>query len=320
MHTLLRPPLFDALDGAQRILLAGAGGGFDVFSGLPLYFALQAEGREVWLANLSFTRLRKTTATQVAPHCYRVQATDRLQDEYPYFPEKYLAEWFLTQQQQIGIYAFEKTGVQPLRRAYDHLIRTHDLDAVILVDGGTDSLMFGDEAGLGTPAEDSCSMAAVYQSRAPRQLLVCLGFGIDHFHGVSHYHFLENVATLAAAQAFLGSFSVTNTMAAFEWYREAVDYVHRRMPIRPSIVSHSIVSAIEGAYGDHHRTSRTEGSTLWINPLMALYWCFPLRPVVERMQYFPLIRQTKTMESVAHLIAGFRRELTDIRERQPIPV
>lgn len=40
MH-LLTNPLFDSLKDAQSILLAGAGGGFDIYSGLPLYFALR---------------------------------------------------------------------------------------------------------------------------------------------------------------------------------------------------------------------------------------------------------------------------------------
>ena len=30
------------LETSHRVLIAGAGGGFDVFAGLPLYFALRA--------------------------------------------------------------------------------------------------------------------------------------------------------------------------------------------------------------------------------------------------------------------------------------
>jgi len=54
---LLRLPIFRELDGANRILLAGAGGGFDIFCGLPLYFGLRAAGKSVHLANLSFAPL-----------------------------------------------------------------------------------------------------------------------------------------------------------------------------------------------------------------------------------------------------------------------
>lgn len=39
--SLFNLPLLKALEGKKSILIAGAGGGFDVFSGIPLYFALK---------------------------------------------------------------------------------------------------------------------------------------------------------------------------------------------------------------------------------------------------------------------------------------
>jgi hypothetical protein len=36
----LESPLWSRLAGCERILIAGCGGGYDVFSGLPLFFAL----------------------------------------------------------------------------------------------------------------------------------------------------------------------------------------------------------------------------------------------------------------------------------------
>ena len=50
---LLSLPFFSELEPAKRVLVAGAGGGFDVLCGLPLYFALRAAGKTVHLANLS---------------------------------------------------------------------------------------------------------------------------------------------------------------------------------------------------------------------------------------------------------------------------
>ncbi len=49
--------------------------------------------------------------------------------------------------------------------------------------------MRGDEPGLGTPEEDIASIAAVHQLALDAKLLVCLGFGVDTFHGVCHAHF-----------------------------------------------------------------------------------------------------------------------------------
>jgi len=37
---------------------------------------------------------------------------------------------------------------------------------------------------LGTPEEDIASIAAVHQLQLDTKLLVCLGFGVDTFHGV----------------------------------------------------------------------------------------------------------------------------------------
>jgi len=37
----LRPPFWDALEDCNNILIAGCGGGYDFFSGLPLFLALQ---------------------------------------------------------------------------------------------------------------------------------------------------------------------------------------------------------------------------------------------------------------------------------------
>lgn len=58
----IRLPSFRELKDAEHVLIAGAGGGFDVFSGLPLYFNLHAAGKRVSLANLSFSNLPPDTA------------------------------------------------------------------------------------------------------------------------------------------------------------------------------------------------------------------------------------------------------------------
>ncbi len=51
MSSLSTPPLFAALEPARRVLVAGAGGGFDVYAGLPLALALKAQGKHVHLAS-----------------------------------------------------------------------------------------------------------------------------------------------------------------------------------------------------------------------------------------------------------------------------
>jgi len=139
---------------------------------------------------------------------------------------------------------------------------------------GADSLMRGDEPDLGTPQEDIASIAAVDMLEVERRFLVCLGFGVDTFHGVSHGCVLENVAALAKKGAFLGAFSLLAGAEEVGLCRQAAEFTFSRMPDHVSIVSSSILSAIAGEFGDYHATQRTEGSELWINPLMGMYWAF----------------------------------------------
>ena len=142
-------------------------------------------------------------------------------------------------------------------RGYQWLRKELEFDSLVLVDGGTDALMRGDEAGLGTPAEDVASVLAAETLDLERKFLVCLGFGVDRYHGVCHAHFLEAVSALSREGGFLGAWSLNNDDPAVQSYLHCVDYAQNRMPGRESIVNASVGSAIRGHYGDHHVLRRT---------------------------------------------------------------
>ena len=59
MFSLATPPLFARLRAARTVLIAGAGGGFDVFAGIPLGVALRQQGKNVHYASLSFSDLER---------------------------------------------------------------------------------------------------------------------------------------------------------------------------------------------------------------------------------------------------------------------
>ncbi len=318
---MLKQPLITKLEQANNILIAGAGGGFDIFCGLPLFFALLAEGKNVHLANLSFTILAPLKNDQLPPSMVRVTSESDVALTGPYFPEKYLAQWL---EQEAGlsmsIYAFERTGVKPLLDNYHYLVDELSIDTVILVDGGTDSLMRGDEDGLGTPQEDVVSIAAVNQLDDVQKMLVCLGFGVDHFHGVSNFLTFKAIADLTQTDDFLGTLSLLKTMPEVQQYRAAAEYVFQRMPNNTSIVSSSILAAIAGEYGDFHSTPRTKRSKLWINPLMAMYFGFDLDAVAKRLLYLDAIKETKYYRDIDFIINEFRQNYLDqIISREKIP-
>ncbi|MCA9599116.1 MAG: DUF1152 domain-containing protein [Myxococcales bacterium] len=211
---------FERLAPAQRILVAGAGGGFDVYAGLPIALALIGSGKQVTLANLTFTCLDATNTPMLAPHLGGV--VPEVEGEDVYFPERNLSTWLRGRGLPEVVYAFEKVGVRPLRAAYSLLVERLGIDAIVLVDGGTDILMFGDEAGLGTPQEDMTSLAAVAGLDVPIRLVASIGFGIDAYHGVCHAHVLENIAALDRAGAYLGAFSVSRSSPEGAAFLDAV--------------------------------------------------------------------------------------------------
>src|SRR3989442_282248 len=109
------------LEQSQRILIAGAGGGFDVYAGLPMHARLRALGKQVFLANLSFTYLGGTNAKKLTPALYAVERSTEGDDRY--FPERTLARFLERQGEDVTVYALDKVGVVPVREAYEHLVR-----------------------------------------------------------------------------------------------------------------------------------------------------------------------------------------------------
>lgn len=318
------PRIFDVLSPAKTVLIAGCGGGYDVLSGLPLYFALRRQEKKVLLANLSFTSLRtRADGGKYCEMCVKVTHNMKVNKEKnAYFPEYYLSQWFWEKfKEDVPVYAFwREIGVQQLSRAYDKICSENKVDAIVLVDGGTDSLMFGFEKSMGTPVEDQTSITAANSvSSVAIKVLTCIGFGVDSFHGVSHGLFLENVATLERSGGYLGCFSVSQHSAEGQLYLEGYQAVAKCM--QPSIVSASITDAMQGHFGNHHSTSRTGSSKLFINPLMPVYWSFELAKLVEQIPYAKeLLLTTSAMEVMNVIFKHQDKAEKDGKIRKPVPL
>jgi hypothetical protein len=315
---MLEPPFLARLRGASSVLIAGAGGGFDVFCGIPLAEALRRAGKTVHLANLSFSTLDRLDGHRPAPAV--VAVTAQTANHRRYFPEQWLSQWYADRALDQPIYCLERVGVTALRSAYQALLRDLRFDAIVLVDGGTDALMRGDEDGLGTPAEDMASIAAVRDLSVPTRMLVSLGFGVDRFHGVSNELSLSAIAELTAAKGFLGTCGLSADQPEVQAYQQACAWVFSQMPRDVSIVNSSILAALAGRYGDAHTTDRTLGSRLWINPLMPMYWAFDLDAVAARVRYLDDLASTSTWDEVHAVISRHRESMKAAqRKRDQIP-
>lgn len=83
---------------SKCILLAGCGGGFDIYSAIPLYLMLRAQNNMVYLANYTFTRIQQIKGTDITPHCTIIDKNTVLPKilDYDtfYCPKYYLSEYF----------------------------------------------------------------------------------------------------------------------------------------------------------------------------------------------------------------------------------
>lgn len=316
----LNLPIVDQLKDCKQILIAGMGGGFDVFCGLPIYFELQQQGFNVHLASLTHASLKRLrSARRLTPTLIGVMATT--ESFTPYFPELHLTRWFKNHQNQdMIIWCFEKTGVQPLTQMYRTLVDYLKIDAIILVDGGVDSLMRGDETEIGSVLEDVASLAAVNTlTDIPVRITSCLGFGAEL--EVTHAHIFENIAALTAENAFWGSCSLTRQMPAYQQYEAALLDVQSQPRQDASVINSSVVSAVQGHYGDYHLTEKTResGRTLWISPLMSIYWFFELSAVARCNLLLEHIEATETFEAL-HQAVSLALKTLDKRTDFRIPL
>lgn len=309
-------PVLEKFASARRVLIAGCGGGFDVFAGVPIALRLARLDKEIVLANLSFTNLWMCGEDRLTPITWRVGEQSK---ELPYFPEKWLAEWLGRRGLQPPIYAFADSGVRPLAAAYRAIMDDHDIDLVVLIDAGTDSVLFGDEPGLGTVVEDAVSVVAAHAAGQERVILGAIGFGVDHHHGVSHHAFLENAARLAREGGFLGSFALAPGMHETDAFLDLVDYANRRQPQHRSVVCNSIAGALRGEFGDYRANNRTSGSELFINPLMSQYWFFEAGQLVADMIYADELAETEQIEDARRIIDR-RRAGLEPRPRRNLPL
>jgi hypothetical protein len=303
MH--LNLPILDHLSHCKNLLIAGMGGGFDIFCGLPIYFELQDRGINIHLASLTHSSLKHLKgARRLLPTLVGISATT--DTHTPYFPELHLMRWFKSQlEQDLNIWCFEKMGVRPLIKHYETLVDYLSLDGILLLDGGVDSLIRGDELEIGSPAEDVSSIAAVSRlDGIQTRLTACLGLGAEL--EITYSHVFENIAFLSANGGFLGSCALTKEMPSYQFYEEAALFTQAQPRQDTSVINSSIISAVRGHYDNYHLTEKTQGNKLWISPLMSLYWFFDLLAVAHQNMFLAQLMETQSFEDILRTISDAR--------------
>jgi len=299
----------------DHVLLAGCGGGYDVFGAVPLLVSLLDVGCEVSLASLSFTYLNGLDGTKGVPgvpNLYAVPPEAATADAY--CPEAWLARFCRERLgRDVPVWGFDKTGVQPLFRAYQHLVERYEIDAIVLLDGGIDALLRGDESSLGTPAEDLASLLAVRRLPLANKTMCCVGLGAELRDGICHEQVFHRIAELTRREAFLGATALVRQTRPGELYCDAIEYAFKHQAEQKRSHVHKIVrAATHGEYG-------ADGPHIWVSPLLSLYWFFRLDDVADTHLFLNDLWQTETIWDVTAAVEAARKAVT-IRDRTSIPI
>ncbi|HUQ05288.1 MAG TPA: DUF1152 domain-containing protein [Kofleriaceae bacterium] len=321
---MLAQPVTEALAGKKNVLLAGCGGGYDVLGAVPLLHELRARGTNVHLASLSFAYLNGLDgATQDREHPNLYAVTAAAASTTKYCPEAWLAAFLDAQHPQHAphtVHSFDKTGVRPLHAAYAALVERLALDAIVLVDGGIDALLRGDERSIGTPSEDLATLAAVHAlapSSAPTdgitRILACVGMGSELRDGICHADALERIAAHTRNRSFLGAAALVPGTAAGDLYVAAVEHVFaNQADLKRSHVHACIRNACNGEFGDH-------GPHVWLSPLLNLFWFFDATAVAADHVFLPSLLGTESIWEVAAQVEAARKAIA-VRDRTTIPL
>lgn len=322
----LNLPILDQLADSENILIAGAGGGHDVLAGLPIYFTLRDLGKTVHLANYSFTQFELISVLSepaVLIENFLIGAHGPLKSKMAlYFPEGYLSVWLSAKlDEKITVWMFRKSGAFPLAQAYAKLVEHLNIDALILVDGGVDSIMRGDEQGAGTLIEDSISLAAASTLDLPVKILACIGFGTEFEEDVCHYTALENIAALTRAGGFLGNCALTPQMPAFQQFEAACRFIWEDMDNPLSHITTRVIPAAHGEFGNVRMYPKDDSLlAVPLSPLMSLYWFFDANTVIAHNLLIELLRPThSTQEAFSRFFAWRQESKITIRQRRSIP-
>jgi hypothetical protein len=278
----------------KTVMLCGCGGGFDFVHSLVLYPYLHELGKTIVIGSYSFGEPENIGG---APSVFSEgravvkQVTASCVPDASYCPEVHVCSFLDAQFAEDAphfIYAYYARAftVATLSKFYSLLVERHQIDAIVLFDGGSDSLMRGDEDGLGDPVEDAISVAsAASLEKVAIKLLVSVGMGADRFNNVSDAASLRAIAELTAGGGFRGAIGLEADHPGLRFYRDCIDYIYRNQTFRSGIVG-MILSSVAGHFGGEvvpaYFPDRIGVSPFYIWPLMAILWGFDVEKVAQR--------------------------------------
>lgn len=285
----------------ENILIMGIGGGFDVYCGLPLYYELKQYEKNIVLANYSFTLFHEieshTKSKFLLP---QLVENGEVREDMRYNPEGYLYEGLRILDIDTTIYSIERNGSTKTLEAIQYIVQKHNIDCIIAVDGGIDSIFHGNEKGCGTILEDSISLSAL--SFLPiTKYLTCIGLTTELEDKVCNHSAFRLISEYMKSDSLIGTCSLTKNMDSFQFFKTLCQHCWNRPNHKRSHISSKIIPAVEGEFDERY-----------FNFLMGMYFFFEIDTVVKSNQLVPALSSTTSFQDAIAVLN--KRVITEERK------
>ena len=290
-------------------ILAGCGGGYDVFGVIPLYMELKSKSKcsNILITSLSFTEKsllenQKKGVTKITNNLYKVNASQIGNTMFEYFPEYYLSRHI-----DCDVYCIlVNSTVGEIKSAYVSLIDNKKLNSFYLMDGGCDVLLSGRETELATPVEDMMHLKAVMDLQCYKKYVCAIGMPCDIGHGVI---LTELEARLKELNPMLLETKVWNLDD--EYVKKYYNSVKSSRPYC-SIVQSLVCARLEGHKGFYtpdHLKKRIGESVVELNDLVVTFVKYEMNKLSDTILYLNGVEDSFTRDSMDDYITKFQEQI-----------
>lgn len=312
------------MSSEQNIIIAGCGGGYDVFGGLPLYYQIKKDNNKanIIFTNWSFTSLATLLkySFEIAPGLFKVQYNP-VCDPAILSNDVYFPEWYLAKQINQPIFALAyPPSITQIIEAYHHLLNINPpVTSIYLVDGGCDVILSGKEKELGTPVEDMMHFIAIQSLPITNKYVQIIGANADIGDGVVQSDIDQRLRELSDANVDVKHQKILIKEEVWDLKNPEVQYYAKILaqcqPER-SIVQSLILATLEGHQGLYTPANlipRIGQSVVPLGQTTRTLYTFDLPKLCATILYLPLIEIAMDSDQIDILIENFH---TKIRNRE----
>ncbi len=281
--------LGEILEGKEKILVVGVGGGGDITSTLILRKRLKKLGKQVIAGNVAWKRYEEDPKAiarkiddfenikRISKTTFLINKNSKLKDGV-IFDEFKFAKYYNEEILMVDVHKGVKGIIEGLNKAIDSL----GIDFVIGIDGGGDSLATGFEKTLKSPLIDAMMTAALKNIKVP-SILCVFAYGCDG--ELTFDELNKNFAELIKNDGFLFATSLC---------KDEIAEMEEILKLTHSEVARLGIMAAKGDFGI--KILRGGKRVVYLTPFASLLLFFKTEKVYEHNRLCKLVEKTQSLE------------------------